>query len=55
MTARERDLKPYDVEISVAAGRDEAWESVTQTGVLHQWFGWDYDGLSAEIQQIFVD
>ncbi|WP_127499501.1 activator of HSP90 ATPase [Actinoplanes solisilvae] len=50
-----RELKPYDVEISVAAGRDEAWESVTQPAVLHQWFGWDYDGLTAEIKQIFVD
>ncbi|MBL7260594.1 activator of HSP90 ATPase [Paractinoplanes lichenicola] len=50
-----RRLKPYDVEISVAAGRDETWESVTQPAVLHQWFGWDYDGLSAEIKQIFLD
>ncbi|MCY1142837.1 activator of HSP90 ATPase [Actinoplanes sp. Pm04-4] len=50
-----RDLKPYDLEISVTAGRDEAWESVTQADVLHQWFGWDYDGLEAEIKQIFVD
>ena len=23
--------------------------------MLHEWFGWDYDGLDAEIQQIFVD
>ncbi|WP_250000962.1 activator of HSP90 ATPase [Actinoplanes sp. M2I2] len=50
-----RQLKPYEVEISVTAGRDETWESVTQPGVLHQWFGWDYDGLAAEIKQIFVD
>src|SRR5690242_19339355 len=50
-----RELKPYDVEISVAVVRDEAWESVTQPAVLHQWFGWDYDGLTAEIKQIFVD
>ncbi|MCM4080815.1 activator of HSP90 ATPase [Paractinoplanes hotanensis] len=50
-----RRLKPYDLEVSVRAGRDEAWESVTQIDVLHQWFGWDYDGLAAEIKQIFVD
>ncbi len=50
-----RELKPYDVEISVAAGRDEVWEAVTQPAVLHQWFGWDYDGLAAEIKQIFLD
>jgi hypothetical protein len=47
-------LKPYQVEVSVDAGRDEVWESVTQGPVLHQWFGWDYDGLEAEIQQIFL-
>jgi len=50
-----RGLKPYDVELNVAAGRDEVWEAVTQPAVLHQWFGWDYDGLDAEIRQIFVD
>jgi hypothetical protein len=48
-------LKPYDIEVSVATGRDEVWDAVTQPPVLHQWFGWDYDGLDAEIQQIFVD
>ena len=47
-------LKPYQVEVSVDAGRDEVWECVTQAGALHQWFGWDYDGLDAEIQQIFL-
>jgi hypothetical protein len=50
-----RGPKPYDVEITVSAGRDETWETVTQPGVLHQWFGWDYDGIDAEIKQIFVD
>ncbi|MET0425289.1 MAG: activator of HSP90 ATPase [Actinoplanes sp.] len=48
-------LKPYDVELPLAAGRDLVWEAVTQPPVLRQWFGWDYDGLDAEIQQIFVD
>jgi len=51
----QRGLKPYEVAVAVAAGRDEVWESVTQPAVLHQWFGWDYDGLDAEIKQIFVD
>ena len=50
----QRGLKPYDVDVTVDAGRDEAWEAVTQPAVLHQWFGWDYDGLDAEIRQIFV-
>ena len=47
--------KPYDVEISVAVGRDQVWETVTQPPVIRQWFGWDYDGLDSEIKQIFVD
>jgi uncharacterized protein YndB with AHSA1/START domain len=51
----QRGLKPYEVEISMPAGRDEVWASVTQPAVLRQWFGWDYDGLDTEIKQIFVD
>jgi uncharacterized protein YndB with AHSA1/START domain len=49
-----RVLKPYRVEVPLTAGRDEAWDALTQPPVLRQWFGWDYDGLDAEIQQIFV-
>lgn len=51
----QRGLKPYDVDVTVNASRDELWEAVTQPDVLHQWFGWDYDALDAEIRQIFVD
>lgn len=51
----ERVLKPYRVEVALDAGRDEVWDAVTQPPVLRQWFGWDYDGLDAEIKQIFVD
>ncbi|MGX6602067.1 activator of HSP90 ATPase [Micromonosporaceae bacterium Da 78-11] len=51
----QRVLKPYDVEVLVAAGRDRVWDAVTQPAVLHEWFGWDYDGLDAEIRHIFVD
>ena len=51
----QRRLKPYSVEFALAASRDEVWDAVTQPAVLRQWFGWDYDGLDAEIRQIFVD
>lgn len=47
--------KPYAVELAVDASRDEVWDALTQPPVLRQWFGWDYPGLDAEIQQIFVD
>ena len=50
----ERRLKAYEVEMPVGAGRDRVWEAVTKPAVLHRWFGWDYQGLDAEIQQIFV-
>jgi hypothetical protein len=48
-------LPPFDVEVPISAGRDAVWDAVTQPPVIAQWFGWDHDGLSAEIQQIFVD
>ncbi len=51
----ERTLKPYRVEVAVRAGRDLVWEAVTQPPALREWFGWDHDGLDAEIRQIFVD
>lgn len=47
-------LPPFDVEVPVNAGRDVVWDAVTQPPVIAQWFGWDHDGLAAEIQQIFV-
>ena len=47
--------KPYVIELAVNAPRDEVWDALTQPPVIAQWFGWDYDGLDAEIQQIFVD
>ena len=47
--------KPYRVETAMRASRDEVWESITQPPVIRQWFGWDYEGLDAEIRQIFVD
>jgi uncharacterized protein YndB with AHSA1/START domain len=46
---------PFDIEVPINAGRDVVWEAVTQPPVIAQWFGWDYEGLDAEIQQIFVD
>ncbi|MEV6487481.1 activator of HSP90 ATPase [Actinoplanes sp. NPDC051633] len=48
-------LKPYSVEVPIRAGRDAVWAAATQPPLLRQWFGWDYDGLDAEIRHIFVN
>jgi hypothetical protein len=34
---------------------DAVWSAITDPLKIQQWFGWQYDGLEAEIQQIFVD
>jgi hypothetical protein len=47
--------KPYRVEISLAVGRDEVWETVTQPAAIRQWYGWDEEGLAAEIKHVFAD
>ena len=48
-------LKPYRVEFRIRAGRDAVRAAVSELPVLRQWFGWDFDGLEAEIRQLFVD
>lgn len=53
--ADQQTPKPYAVEVTVGVSRDRAWQAVTQPPALRQWFGWDYDGLDAEIRHIFVD
>ncbi|MFK3979845.1 SRPBCC domain-containing protein [Micromonospora sp. NPDC050397] len=35
--------------------RDEVWRALTMPDRIREWFGWPYDGLDQEIQQIFVD
>jgi hypothetical protein len=51
----ESSPKAYRVEIAVAATQDEVWAAMTEPAAIGQWFGWDYPGIDAEIQQIFVD
>jgi hypothetical protein len=48
-------LPPFAIEVPINAGRDAVWDAVTQPAVIAQWFGWDHEGLAAEIQQIFLD
>jgi hypothetical protein len=47
--------KPFRVEVTVDAPRDEVWRALTVPEQIRHWFGWDYDGLDDEIKFIFVD
>ena len=40
-------------EIQIDAPTDVVWLALTEPGQIHQWFGWQYDGLQDEITQIF--
>ncbi|QTE29332.1 SRPBCC family protein [Pengzhenrongella sicca] len=42
------------VAIEVSAPPGEVWGALRDLSQLHQWFGWDYDGLDAEIELIFA-
>ena len=45
--------KPYRVEVTVDAPRDEVWRALTEPEQIRHWFGWEYDGLEGEIELIF--
>ena len=45
--------KPYRVEVTVDAPRDEVWRALTEPEQIKHWFGWQYDGLDDEITWIF--
>jgi uncharacterized protein YndB with AHSA1/START domain len=51
----EQESKPFEVETVVDAPRDVVWRSFSSPELIHQWFGWDYDGLDGEIRFIFVE
>lgn len=43
------------VSIDIKADAATVWEHLREPAKIRRWFGWDYDGLDAEIRQIFVD
>jgi hypothetical protein len=47
--------KPFRVEVTVDAPRDEVWRALTEPEQIRHWFGWQYDGLDDEIKLIFVE
>ncbi len=44
-----------EFQVTIAAPVDAVWQALRDPAEIRRWFGWDYDGLDAEIQQIFVD
>jgi uncharacterized protein YndB with AHSA1/START domain len=46
--------KPFRVEVTVDAPRDVVWRTLTEPERIRHWFGWDYDGLEDEIDEIFA-
>lgn len=43
------------VDLVLGARADAVWAALREPDQIERWFGWDYDGLAAEIRQIFVD
>jgi hypothetical protein len=45
----------FSVSVTVEAPQEAVWRALTDPQEIIRWFGWEYDGIVAEIQQIFVD
>jgi len=43
------------VSVDIPAPVDDVWRHLREPQLIRRWFGWDYDGLDAEIREIFVD
>ena len=44
---------PVIVEIVVGAPADAVWRALREPAEIRRWFGWDYEGIDDEIQEIF--
>jgi len=45
---------PVVVEVTVAAPADVVWHALRDSREIRRWFGWEYDGIEEEIDQIFL-
>ncbi|KGM10602.1 SRPBCC family protein [Cellulomonas bogoriensis] len=43
------------VDTVVKADPDTVWKAVREPDAVHRWFGWDDEGLAAEIEHMFVE
>jgi uncharacterized protein YndB with AHSA1/START domain len=44
-----------EFQVTIAVPVDEVWRALRDPVEIRRWFGWEYDGIDAEIEQIFVD
>ena len=42
-------------DVRINAPIEVVWAAMTVPDQIQQWFGWDYEGLETEVQQIFVE
>jgi hypothetical protein len=45
---------PVVVEVTVAAPADVVWHALRDSREIRRWFGWEYDGIEEEIDEIFL-
>ena len=43
------------IEVTVPASVEEVWAHLREPALIRRWFGWEYDGLTREIEIIFVE
>jgi hypothetical protein len=48
------EQQPFEVTTEIDAPIVTVWRALTVPAIVHEWFGYDYDGLDAEIQAIFA-
>jgi uncharacterized protein YndB with AHSA1/START domain len=49
------ETKVVQIDVTVAAPVDVVWEALRDPSEIRRWFGWEYDGLTEEIDAIFLE
>jgi len=44
---------PFTIEVTVAAPVETVWASLRDPAAIRRWHGWHFDGLDAEIEEIY--
>jgi hypothetical protein len=49
------ETKVAQIDVTVAAPVDDVWVALRDPSEIRRWFGWEYDGLTEEIDAIFLE